>query len=154
MSRLRRVLWTLEYARRLVEKGWVKYAYAKNAKGEVVSPYGRDATHFCSTGATRVAIYEELKRQVVGQNAGEAPHPGEVYAILSEAIDIANVWNESSTHRIMTANDQASTSKADVLRWFDKAIIRVKEQIRCEGHSTAESSNPFGKPVSSASPSA
>lgn len=105
----------LTEAKKLVETGWAKEVYARDAAGEEVSHFSEEACSFCSFGA----IYRAAGRDV------------ELADLCEETAN--NIWFDafescSSAISLSEWNDLKSTTKEDVLKFFDYAIQDVSKK--------------------------
>lgn len=89
----------------LIDKGWTKGCFARDADGEEVSAYSYNATCFCTFGAIKRVAFD---------NDGFA---GDCFAIMNESV--------LSAFDIPEFNDAPSTTKEMVLELFDKAIVKA-----------------------------
>lgn len=90
---------TLIEIRALIEKGWIKGAYARDGGGERVSPYSDSAVSFCLVGAM--------------ERSCETPS------------QLKNLYRTLGDHGMCSLtffNDRPETTKADVLSLLDEAI--------------------------------
>jgi hypothetical protein len=104
----------LTEAKKLVEAGWTKEVYARNSAGVEVPHFSDEACSFCAFGAIyrvgdkNLELAEECEQAInnIWFNAYEASSPA---LTLGE-------WN-----------DLKSTTKEDVLKFFDYAIQEISE---------------------------
>ena len=91
-------------ARSLIEKGWTKGCFARDAKGDHVDPTESSACKWCTTGAIwRVVGYDgRVKYQ-------------EACSVLDDLVC-------SDFNNVTQFNDYPETTQAGVLNLFDKAI--------------------------------
>lgn len=88
-------------AKQLVEKGWTRNVLARNAAGEPVFSNSPEACAFCVAGAIEHA-------------QGDDPDAGmEAFAVMHDSLGNVSITD---------FNDAATTTHADILAAFDRAI--------------------------------
>jgi len=96
----------LREAKRLIEeKGWTQGDFARNSRGNGVSVVSRTATCFCAFGA--------LQANAVGHAASYIAACDILEACLPEK-------------SVVSYNDHPTTTKADILALYDRAIERAE----------------------------
>jgi hypothetical protein len=105
----------LKRARQLIGRrgGWTLGGMCQNRHGEEVPITAAEACRFCVSGALHRAAIESDARRV-----------GTVTRLLAL---MANVTGRDS---VVTVSDQRGVRKADVLRWFDKAVLVAQHEMR------------------------
>jgi hypothetical protein len=104
----------LRTAKKLVEAGWVKEAWATNAEGKEVAVMGKTAENFCASGAI-----ERAARQLASGKAKAA--------LLQEKAEevFRNSGTKKKIGKIPEWNDMATRQKSHVLTAFARAIEHV-----------------------------
>jgi hypothetical protein len=116
----------LQEAKRLIEKGWAKETFARNAHGRPCHVFDRRAVAFCMVGAIERAAADLLGyrgRSIVGFYLSARPLALRARAILEA--------DETITMKLERFNDCAS--KQRVLAAFDRALKREIETPRRRG---------------------
>lgn len=110
---LPKVLEVLETARVILTKpeNWTRKAYARDARGERVSPKAHQAKCFCSIGA-------------LDRAGGRFGRPE-----LGLISDARRYLTTAAGMNVEEYNDRPSTTHADVINLFGRAIELVKEEI-------------------------
>ena len=97
----------LRKAKRLIEKGWTKRAWARNSHGRAVDAHSRSAVRFCALGAIRLASKGVTADRVGARDA--------LHSVLEFTSNIENF------------NDDPGTKKSDVIRLFNRAIAAERK---------------------------
>lgn len=106
------VLTVLVRARELVAQGWCQGAFARDADGESVGDLSSLACSWCATGAIRRAALELC-----------SPCYGRL--VFWKAI---SRFGRRRMRDIPGWNDHPGRTKAEVLRRFDRVILRVRKE--------------------------
>ena len=92
-------------ARSLVEKGWTQGVAARNDYGYHVEPTDSDACYWCATGAIQAVLPKDV--------------------LFSDYCDLLA---SEAPYDIVLFNDDADTTKEDILKVYDKAIARCMDE--------------------------
>jgi len=117
----------LKTARHLIEQGWTQGNYARNAIGDRTDPAAENAVCWCTLGALRRAsgfgialnhlVYcMEEDRYRIETNYG---------VVTRRLIDCIPSHQGYTAGELVSFNDAANRTKADVLKLFDDAIQGV-----------------------------
>ena len=96
-------------------ENWCKGTYATSAKDNEVDVFGRSACRFCAEGAIWRANHERHQTKFV-----DADEP-------TAAIDMLNFWSPVLGDAV-GYQDLLTTTHPMIMRLFNKAIARAKEQ--------------------------
>ncbi len=94
-------------------EGWTREVYARNASGERVPFSSPDACSFCVRGAVLV----------VSKGVGVLTYSNTIAALLKA---LPSPWRE--TELMSDFNDAPTTTRADVLALFDRAIAALESK--------------------------
>lgn len=125
----------LEKTTTLIQLGWIKSAWAKNAQGTNVDPWSEDATCFCIEGAIMGACHfapnsDELQDACVAfvqaANKEFMTNPYTRQRILAKQGSGSKITNASCIPNI---NDAYSMTHKDVIRICMNAVKLAKAAI-------------------------
>jgi hypothetical protein len=101
---------------------WTKHALARDASGRVVWPSTRVACAWCAMGALTLAGARARGRRDI-----QLPASNEAWSALARAA--YSNRNPPDSRAIAWFNDASTTTHADVLEMFDRAVALIDEQL-------------------------
>lgn len=95
----------------IADVGWTQEVYARDRDGRSVDSSDAAATHFCAIGAVRRACYDRKD------------HDWE-----KTVRDCEELLNSAASGNAMALNDRSGTTRADVIKMFDRAIAECSAE--------------------------
>jgi hypothetical protein len=106
-------------------KKWGKHEFAKDAKGNAVSPWSKQAVCLCALGALSVAAdpRNKAKLRLIDDGAADPVLP--VVEAITRDVESSNTF---SFQWLTTWNDDEKRDKRQVIRALEKAIQYIQDQ--------------------------